>query len=60
MKDVYLNNPIRTGSVNIGFANVTSLLTSGGLFLTGTTNSRYSSAGTVLAPRFAAKLMTSP
>jgi len=55
-----LNNPSRTGSVNIGFANVTSLLTSGGLFLTGQPIAGTAVAGTVLAPRFAAKLMTSP
>jgi hypothetical protein len=55
-----LNNPSRTGSVNIGFANVTSLLTSGGLFLTGQPVAGAAVAGTVLAPRFAAKLMTSP
>ena len=55
-----LNNPSRTGSVNIGFANVTSLLTSGGLILTGQPVAGAAVGATVLAPRFAAKLMTSP
>ncbi len=55
-----LNNASRTGRVNIGFANVTSLLTSGGLFLTGQPVAGAAVGATVLAPRFAAKLMTSP
>ena len=55
-----LNNPSRTGSVNIGFANVSSLLFAGGLILSGQPVAGAGVGATVLAPRFAAKLMTSP
>ena len=55
-----LNNPSGTGRVNIGFANVSSLLASGGLILAGQPVAGAAVGATVLAPRFAAKLMTSP
>ena len=55
-----LNNPSRTGSVNIGFANVSSLFAAGGLILAGQPVAGAAVGGTVLAPRYAAKLMTSP
>tara|TARA_Y100001973_G_scaffold33589_1_gene50600 strand:+ start:1024 stop:2964 length:1941 start_codon:yes stop_codon:yes gene_type:complete len=55
-----LNNPSGTGRVNIGFANVSSLLASGGLILAGQPVAGTALGATVLAPRFAAKLMTSP
>ena len=56
-----LNNVSRTGSINIGFANVSSLLGAGGLYLSGQPEAAGTAiATTVLAPRYAAKLMTSP
>ena len=55
-----LNNPSGTGRVNIGFANVSSLLASGGLILAGQPVAGTALGATVLAPRYAAKLMTSP
>jgi hypothetical protein len=55
-----LENPSGTGQKNIGFANVTSLLTSGGLIFTGQPEAGTALAALTLAPRYAAKLMTSP
>ena len=56
-----LGNPSGTGKVNIGFANVSSLIAAGGLALTGDPEAGVSvAAATILAPKYAAKLLTSP
>ena len=56
-----LDNTSLTGKVNIGFLNATSLLSAGGLLIAGEPEAAGGAiASTVLAPRYAAKLMTSP
>jgi hypothetical protein len=56
-----LDNTSGTGKTNIGFLNATSLLSAGGLLLAGQPEAAGGAlTTTVLAPRYAAKLMTSP